>query len=142
MNEAGVEAGGIKVTLAWETTADLDLYVQNLNAPDEITSYDKPDTYDAVLEVDQLGGSPGGHVENIKLPEDEGNHSYAIYVNSHDANDDEIEIPFTVVTQVNGEYKKFVKSWNFALKGESNNWTPVIRYFDRMVKIGVISYDV
>ena len=36
---------------------------------------------------------------------------------------------------MNGEYKKFVKSWNMALLGDSNGSD-----LDKMVKIGVITW--
>lgn len=35
----GVPREGNKVTLAWNTKADMDFYVQNLNKPEEVTSY-------------------------------------------------------------------------------------------------------
>ena len=136
LDSLGVSSEGNKVTLAWETTADLDIYVQNLDKPAEVTSYEKD--WAATLEVDQLGGALDdgvkAHVENIKLPEEKGN--YAVYANLHDAEDDEIEVPFTVVTQINGQYRKFVKSWNMALLGDSNRSGDL----DRMVKIGVITW--
>ena len=95
----GVPSQGNKVTLAWDTTADLDFYVQNLNAPGEVTSFEDADTYAAKLVLDQQGLTKEKHVENIKLPGDGGN--YAIFVNLYTLNDDEIEVPFTVVTQIN-----------------------------------------
>ena len=114
----GVEKEGNKVTLAWNTKADLDFYVQNLDAPEEVTSYMKKDTYAAKLQIDQGGGTEDMHVENIKLPEEGGN--YAIFVNCYNAKDDKIEIPFTVVTQINGKNLQFSKSWNIAVMGEKN----------------------
>ena len=130
----GVPREGNKVTLAWNTKADMDFYVQNLNKPEEVTSYMHDDTYDAKLQIDQTGGTEEMHVENIKLPEDGGN--YAIFVNCFHAQGDEIEVPFTVVTQINGKYQRFSKSWNMGVMGKEND----AENMAGMMKIGTITW--
>ena len=136
----GVPREGHKVTLAWNTKADMDFYVQNLNAPEEVTSWmneDDEDDYAAKLQIDQTGGTEDMHVENIKLPEDKGN--YAIFVNCFHSDGDFgriPEIPFTVVTQIDGKYRRFSKAWNFEMMGEDND----AENMAGMMKIGTITW--
>jgi len=107
-----------RVSLAWESTADLDIYVVN-NETDETISYKKTTSSDGntKLDADNGGGEQGTHVENISFNGDAGG-SFVVYVNNHNSNDDVAEIPFTLVTKLGAQTETFEDSWNINEMGE------------------------
>ena len=110
-----------RVSLAWESTADLDIYVVNADN-NEMVSYKKTKSEDGntKLDVDNRGGEQGTHLENISFNGDAGG-TFVVYVNNHHSNDDVDEIPFTVVTKLGTQTETFVDSWNINEMGDGDH---------------------
>ena len=101
-----------RVSLEWESTADLDIYVVNEDS-NEMISYKKTISGDGntKLDVDNRGGEQGLHLENISFNGDAGG-NFVVYVNNHDSKSDTSEIPFTVVTKLGTQSEGFHSSWS------------------------------
>ena len=110
-----------RVSLEWESTADLDLFVVNKDS-NEMISYKKTTSGDGntKLNVDNRGGEEGPHVENISFNGDAGG-NFAVYVNNHDSKSDTVEIPFTVVTKLGTQTEAFHYSWNINEMDDGEN---------------------
>merc|ERR1712012_174323 len=110
-----------RVSLEWESTADLDIYVVN-NDTDEMISYRKLESSDGncKLDVDNRGGERGVHVENISFNGESGG-NFKVFVNNHDSNDDAEEIPCTVVAKLGDRIKTFHKKWNINRMGAGDH---------------------
>ena len=105
-----------RVSLSWMSTADLDIYVKNVETGEKIY-YSNTESEDGntLLDADNRGGElpedRKTHVENISFNGDVEGH-YAVYVNNHNSNSDVNEIPFTVVTKVGSDSQLFEDSWD------------------------------
>ena len=110
-----------RVSLEWESTADLDIYVVN-NDTDEMISYRKLESSDGncKLDVDNRGGERGVHVENISFNGETGG-NFKVFVNNHDSNDDAEEIPCTVVAKLGDRIETFHKKWNINRMGAGDH---------------------
>jgi len=126
-----------RATLAWESTADLDIYVKDV-ATGEVIYFSNMNGSNAKLDVDNTGGEYPAegekHVENISFNGDGG--SFEVYVTNYDTNDDEDEIPFTVVTKNGQETNVYEDSWDINEMGtETNN------KLDKMMRIATITKE-
>ena len=127
-----------RVSLAWESTADLDIYVQNVET-EETIDYRSTESDDGntILDADNTGGDMPEdgkkHVENISFNGDVGG-KFAVYVNNHDSNDDANEIPFTVVTKVGDQTQTFEDSWNINEMGDHRDGN-----LDMMMKMTTVN---
>ena len=115
-------ASEYRVSLAWESKADLDIYVENLETGETVNYKSRErDDGNTKLDADNTGGNmregETKHLENISFNGPAGG-SFAIYVNNHHANGDEDEIPFAVVTKVGRETQVFEDSWDINERGE------------------------
>ena len=112
-----------RVSLAWESTADLDIYVKNVET-NETIDWRRKESGDGntILDADNIGGSlpedGKKHVENISF-NGTVTGTFAVYVNNHRSNSDVVEIPFAVVTKVGDQTQTFEKSWNINEMGEN-----------------------
>ena len=110
-----------RVSLAWESTADLDIYVQNVQT-NETIDWRRKESRDGntTLDADNTGGSlpedGKKHVENVSFNGDVAG-TFAVYVNNHNAKSDVVEIPFAVVTKVGDQTQNFDDSWNINERG-------------------------
>ena len=142
--EAELNALGItseyRATLAWESTADLDIYVENV-ATGELIYFStmKSDDENTVLDVDNTGGDYPAegekHVENVSFNGEAGG-SFNIYVTNYTTNDDEDEIPFTVVTKNGQQTDVFEDSWDINEMGTQTN-----NNLNKMMKIATITME-
>ena len=127
-----------RASLAWESTADLDIYVENA-ATGEIIYYANKRSNDSntILDADNRGGSlpEAGEkwVENISFNGAAAG-SYIVYINCYHAKSDVDEIPFIVVTKVGTQTLTFDDSWNITRRGDSNG----SRNYGNMIKITTI----
>jgi len=127
-----------RVSLAWESTADLDIYVENVETG-ETVDYRSTESDDGntTLDADNTGGAmpEGGkkHVENISFNGDVGG-NFAVYVNNHNSNGDTDEIPFTVVTKVGDQSQTFEDSWNINEMGDHRDGN-----LDKMMKMTTVN---
>ena len=127
-----------RVSLAWESTADLDIYVENVETGETIDYRStESDDGNTTLDADNTGGDmpEGGkkHVENISFNGDVGG-KFAVYVNNHDSNDDTNDIPFTVVTKVGAQSQTFEDSWNINEMGDHRDGN-----LDKMMKMTTVN---
>ena len=124
VEEALAEAGitsEYRVSLAWESTADLDIFVEN-NATGEVIFHANKSSSNGAMEldIDQQAGSAGQHVENISF--DGGVHAdYNVYVTNYATNSDQGEIHFVVVTKQGQTEKTFKDSWDIGKMGEEKH---------------------
>ena len=112
-----------RVSLAWESTADLDVYVENVETREKIYWASKEsDDGNTILDADNMGGSlpedGKKHVENISF-NGTVTGTFAVYVNNHRSKSDVDEIPFAVVTKVGDQTQTFENSWNINEMGEN-----------------------
>ena len=120
VEEALAEAGitsEYRVSLAWESTADLDIYIENAATGEVIFYANKVSSNGAMeLDIDQQAGSAGQHVENISF--DGGVHAdYNVYVTNYATNSDQGEIHFVVVTKQGQTVETFEDSWDINTMG-------------------------
>merc|ERR1712117_920028 len=120
VEEALAEAGitsEYRVSLAWESTADLDIYIENAATGEVIFYANKVSSNGAMeLDIDQQAGSAGQHVENISF--DGGVHAdYNVYVTNYATNSDQGEIHFVVVTKQGRTVETFEDSWDIGAMG-------------------------
>ena len=120
VNETLAEAGitsEYRVSLAWESTADLDIFVENKATGDIIFHANKSSSNGAMeLDMDERAGSEGQHVENVSF--DGGVHAdYNVYVTNYATNSDQGEIHFVVVTKQGQTVETFEKSWDIGAMG-------------------------
>merc|ERR1711884_20352 len=120
VNETLAEAGitsEYRVSLAWESTADLDIFVENSATGEVIFYANKVSSNGAMeLDIDQQAGSAGQHVENISF--DGGVHAdYNVYVTNYATNSDQGEIHFVVVTKQGQTVETFEDSWDIGAMG-------------------------
>ena len=106
------------MSLAWESTADLDIYVKNVDTGELLywgllTSEDG----NTKLDVDNRGGDHSLHVENVSFNGDFPG-SYAVYVNNHASDNDVDSIPYTVVVKMGTQTQTFEDTWNINELGE------------------------
>merc|ERR1711983_91750 len=112
-----------RATLAWDSTADLDIYVQNVETA-EIIYWSKKVSSDGYtsLDVDNRGGATPEEgekwVENVSFNGDVAG-TYAVYVNNYDRKSEADEIRFTVVTKVGDQTQAFDDSWDINEKGDN-----------------------
>merc|ERR1711902_67301 len=101
-----------RVSLAWESTADLDIYIEDAATGEVIFYANKVSSNGAMeLDIDQQAGSAGQHVENISFDGDVAA-DYNVYVTNYDTNNDSGEIPFVVVTKQGQTVETFEDSWD------------------------------
>jgi len=135
--EEALAAAGItseyRVSLAWESSADLDIYVENA-ATGEVIFYGNKESDNGAMEldIDQQGGSDGQHVENISFDGDVAA-DYVVYVTNYATNHDEDEIPFTVFTKQGQQVETFEDSWDIDDMG-----TETQNNLDNMMEITTI----
>merc|ERR1719245_599733 len=112
-----------RATLAWESTADLDIWVQNVET-DEIIYWNTKESSDGTttLDADNKGGATPEEgekwVENVSFNGDVAG-TYAVYVNNYDRKSEADEIRFTVVTKVGDQTQAFDDSWDINEKGDN-----------------------
>ena len=127
-----------RASLAWMSTADLDIYVRHVETGEVIFYGDKySDDGNTYLDVDQLGGQlPADgktHVENVSFNRDG---TFEVYANNHNSKGDVDEIPFTVVTKMGTQTRTFHDSWNIGEMGTVTNGD-----LGRMMKITTINVE-
>ena len=115
-----------RVSLSWQSTADLDIYVKNVETGEKIFwSNHKSEDDNTTLDADNTGGEMPAdgktHVENISFNGDVDG-TYVVYVNNHASNGDVDEIPFTVVTKVGSETQLFEDSWDINELGQHEDY--------------------
>ena len=124
MEEALAEAGitsEYRVSLGWESTADLDIYVENAATGEVIYFGNKVSSNGAMeLDIDQTAGSAGQHVENISF---DGSVAadYNVYVTNWNTKHDQGEIHFVVVTKQGQTVETFEDSWDIDAMGIENS---------------------
>ena len=124
VNETLAEAGitsEYRVSLAWESTADLDIFVENSATGDIIFHANKSSSNGAMeLDMDERAGSEGQHVENVSFDGDV-HADYNVYVTNHQTHNDQGEIHFVVVTKQGQTEKTFKDSWDIGKMGEEKH---------------------
>ena len=100
-----------KVSLAWSTTDDLDLWVRTSNGESIGFSNKMSKDRETRLDFDANAGNPSTNpVENISLS-DKKPGSYVIYVNNYSFRCGKHDIPFTVIVSMDGYDKSFTGVW-------------------------------
>ena len=119
--EEALAAAGItseyRVSLGWESTADLDIYIEDAATGEVIYYANKRSSNGAMeLDIDQQGGSAGQHVENISF--DGGVAAdYNVYVTNYATKHDEGDIHFVVITKQGQTVETFEDSWDIDAMG-------------------------
>ena len=129
-----------RVSLAWNSTADLDIYVENV-ATGEIVYWSSKKSTDGntILDADNVGGRfPAAgkkHVENISFNGTVAG-TFAVYVNCHHSKSDIDAIKFVVFAKEGAQTLTFEDSWNINDMGESNGSD-----LDNMIKITTVNIE-
>jgi len=111
LEEAGITSE-YRVSLAWESKADLDIYIENA-ATGEVIYYGNKESDNGAMEldIDQTAGQEGQHVENVSFDGDVAA-EYVVYVTNYASKGDQGEIPFTVFTKQGQHMDTFEESWD------------------------------
>ena len=112
-----------RASLAWRSTADLDIYVK-ITATEELIYYRSKVSADGntYLDVDQIPSAPAAegepHVENVSF---NSTGTYEVFVNNHNSNNDVGEIPFTVVIRRGSQSETVRGTWDIGEMGTVTN---------------------